>query len=314
MTPGEQAAQDVLISWTSIWVTAIIGGVTLIVAIASLVTSHQSRRNDKEGYLAEMRREWDSLGPEWHKILMYVYGPNWYYHSVPTEERKAHERLRNDFDKGGPDSFERQWQWAREKKRHVEHITRFLVGASDSITTGRWTVMEAYALLGNSIARHYEILLWLARQKPLREIPHVPLGAGGVWGDNIDSMREENTHDQHDAIIALAYLMRAEQCRRGDTYAHFVVELAEAMRQQEGRVARLAAHRTARNRGRLFPRWEITYRLHRAAFPWKRSAFEYERTEAIVGEEKWFLFRRPYETVGMTARRIRAIRAKTLSP
>lgn len=294
--------------WASVLTDALVGMATLIIAVAALYVASRAHRTDKDAFLAETRREWEQLGPDWNRVLMFVYGAEHYYHEVPLQERKDHAAVITTFDQARAGAYlSDEWEWTREQKATVRRISHFLAYASDALVTGKWTVREAYSLLGPNIPRHYQFLLWLAHRKPVSEVKRASPGGGAQWSNTIDQLPEFNTFDQQDALVLLAYLIRAEQCRRSDTHSHFVSEFAIEMRGAEGRAVRRALARTARVRGRIFPRLSLLRLLHTAAHPRKRSGFQFEREPLVKGDER-FLFRRPFESLKGANRRMGQLR------
>ncbi|MFG6402462.1 hypothetical protein [Microbacterium sp. P04] len=282
--------------WLGPAIEGVIGAATLVIAIAALYVARRAHRTDKDSFLAEIRREWEQLAPDWNRTLMYVYGAEHYYHEVPLDERKSHAKLVGEFStRKATESYTPEWEWIREQRTTVARVSRFLAYASDALITGRWTVREAYAILGPNIPRHYQALLWLAHRKTVENVEHATPGGGESWHSSIDQLPEFNTFDQQDALVLLAYLLRAEQCRRGDTYAHFVAQLAGEMKGDWGKAVRRASRRASRARGRLLPRVSVSLQLHLAAHPRKRFAFQFEREPLVPADAKDY-FRRPYES------------------
>ncbi len=234
---------------------------------------------------------------------MFVYGAEHYYHEVPLQERKDHAAVITTFDQARAGAYlSDEWEWTREQKATVRRISRFLAYASDALVTGKWTVREAYSLLGPNIPRHYQFLLWLAHRKPVSEVKRASPGGGAQWSNTIDQLPEFNTFDQQDALVLLAYLLRAEQCRRSDTIAILSPNCNRNARSRRQAVRRALA-RTARVRGRIFPRLSLLRLLHTAAHPRKRSGFQFEREPLVKGDER-FLFRRPFESLKGANRRM----------
>ena len=358
MTPVPDPSDSPGFQIAELWVQALVGLGTLVVALAALYVARRSHRTEKESFLADIRRQWEGLDADWNRVLMYVYGPDFYYHTVPPDERRTHSallrelgdadapaeddrrdtaarltrtaRLRRRFHDflrwlrmAGPgvavtaeeaiprDEWpeERRWQWVRWQRGTVFRVARFYSYASDALLTGRWTLGEAYALFGPEVARHFDTIVWMSGRKTVSEVLYAPGGQSQQWLNWIDSLRESNFHDHHDTLLVLAYALRAEQCRRADTYAHFVASLAHAMRTDAGSLVRRALWRSSRVRRRLWPRPSLLWSMHRAQYPLKRSAFSFDGI--YLQPHDYPVFRRPYEsTLGnevriarMTARR-----------
>lgn len=289
---------------------ALVGASTILVAIAALYVTLRAHRTDKENFLTEIRREWESLSPEWNRCLMYLYGADQYYHSVERAERAAHSAMVRRFVASRPVGFNNEeWEWVRDHRPEVARLGRFLSYASDALITGRWTLREAYALLGPYVGRHYGALLWISHRLPIDKVPFANPGGDEGWRSSLDQLPEFNMYDYQDSLVVLAFVLRAEQCRRGDTHAHFVPALALQLHDGWGTSVRRALHRSSRSRGRWWPRASLRRAIHRAEHPWKRSAFEFEK-HAIVKAHQVPLFQRPYESRVGNIHRIESLRRK----
>ena len=239
---------------------------------------------------------------------MYVLGADHYYHEATPEERDAHARmLRKIGKRSRGDSSDEQWKWTRHQRKIIFRTTRFLVFASDALLTGRWTIGEAYALFGPEVARHYQTILWMADRLESSEILFASPGGGKDWQQSIDQLRKSNFHDSQDALVVLAFILRAEQCRRGDTHPWFVSSLVEDLRGRWDQPTRRALLRASRARKRLFPRVSLVTCLHRARYPFKRSGYEFEKQAQSISELQPEHFRRPYESAKGNAARISRI-------
>ena len=280
-----------------LWVQAIIGVGTLIVALAALYVARRTHRTERENFLVAIRREWEELRPDWNRALMYLRGADDYYHEASPKERVAHTKRVARFSSADRMKFNtKSWEWVRDQRATVSKTARFLVYASDALLTGRWTVSEAYALFGPDVARHYDAILWMAHRRSANEVLYASPGGDEAWHASIDQLPEFNFYDSQDALVVLAFVLRAEQCRRGDTHAHFVSWLARDLRGEWSTASKRALWRASRARGRWFPRPSLVNSLHRARYPWKRSGYEFERDAIRSAEVHAPYFRRPYES------------------
>jgi hypothetical protein len=277
---------------------------TILIALAALYVARGTHRAEKESFLIAIRREWEELRPDWNRSLMYVNGADHYYHEVSPRERVEHAKRVKKFS-GDPEVFNtKSWEWVRDQRATVSKTVRFLSYASDALLTGRWTLREAYALFGPDVARHYQTILWMSHRKPSAKVPFASPGDGKEWQQSIDQLPEFNFYDSQDALVVLAFLLRAEQCRRGDTHGWFVSDLATELRGSWNVPVRDALSRASHARGRWFPRASLRLSLHRARHPWKRSGYQFEREALGMPEMNAEHFQRPYETKRGNGRRI----------
>jgi hypothetical protein len=297
-------ADTIAAAWADVATQALIGVATILVAVAALYVARRAHRTDKESFLTEIRREWEALSPDWNRCLMYLYGADQYYHSVDPRERAEHRAMVAKFVATRTGSLGNdEWTWRRDHRPIIARISRFLAYASDALITGRWTLREAYALFGPHVARHYGALIWMSHRMTIADVPSARPGGDVEWGRSIDSLPERNMFDSQDSLVVLGFLLRAEQCRRGDTHAHFVAMLATQLRGGWGRNVRRALYRASRSRGRWWPRVRLLAAIHRAEHPWKRSAYQFERTTYINPGDR-AVFARPWETALGNFRRI----------
>lgn len=282
----------------------------MVVAIASFYIARRTHRTEKEAFLIDIRREWEGLRRDWNLVLLYLYGPENYYPQVDRTDRENHQKFVASVLpklKTPTEYNEEVWQWAREERATVARAARFFAYASDALLTGRWTVREAYALFGPDVARHFKVILWMAHR--LEADAAVPSGGPRPtqnWLGQMIQLTEYSTHDQHDALVVIGFLLRAEQCRRSDLHSYHVADLADELAREWGLPLRRALRRASRARGRLLPRLGLRVAIHRSTHPWKRSAFEFEGDRTIP-RERWHLFKRPYESPLGNAVRIEQI-------
>jgi hypothetical protein len=288
----------------------LLGIATLAVALASLYIARRTHRTEKESFLIDIRREWDALRRDWNLVLLYLYGPENYYPQVDRQDRERHKKFVAAVDpqlKTPTDYNEEIWRWAREERATVARAARFFAYASDALLTGRWTVREAYALFGPDVARHFKVILWMAHR--LDADAAVPAGGprpSKNWLGQMIQLTEYSTHDQHDALVVIGFVLRAEQCRRGDLHSYHVADLADDLRGQWGPSLKNELRRASHARGRHVSRLSLRLAVHRSTHPWKRSAFEFEG-DGTVRAPRWHLFQRPYESVRGNAVRIERI-------
>lgn len=289
-------------------IQTLVGCATVLVALAAFYVARGTHRTEKESFLIAIRREWEDLRPDWNLALMYVLGPSHYYHEATPEERAIHADRIDKFQRGERDTvFADSWEWTRFQRGTVSKTARFLTYASDALLTGRWTVREAYALFGPDVARHYQSILWMAHRLPAAQVLYASPGGGSDWQSSIDQLPESNFHDAQDALVVLAFVLRAEQCRRGDTHAWFISYLAKDLRGAWDRPTRRALWRASRARGRWYPRISLAAALHRARYPWKRSGYQFETIAPQIEALEARHFRRPYESMKGNLYRIERI-------
>lgn len=149
---------------------------------------------------------------------------------------------------------------------------------------------EAYEVLGPDVARHHKTLRLLAHRRSDAD-------------DWLVQSTEFNNFDEQDAVLLFAFLLRAEQCRRGDTYAHFAVELAEEMRGPYRRQLKGCARRVKRVRHRLALPLRVQMLLWRGRHPRLAAAYSVPDEPIISGTQRK-LFRRPLEPMSLLRLRI----------
>ncbi|GAB3631880.1 hypothetical protein GCM10027421_12330 [Microbacterium shaanxiense] len=263
-----------------LFVQLTVGIGTILVALAAFFVARGTHRTEKEAFLVGIRREWENLRPTWSHVLMYLYGPAFYYHEVAEAEREKHN--------SSPIALQ-------EQRALVSRVSRFLVYASDALLTGRWTLREAYALFGPDLARFYHVILWMSHRKEGATVLFVPRATG----DDVDHLTEFGFYDSQDALVVLGFLLRAEQCRRGDLHPWFVTDLATELTGEWNKPVRAAVRRASRSRGRFYPRPSLLLSLHRARHPWKRSGYQFEKGAYDLSPKVMpkRAFRRPWETM-----------------
>lgn len=182
---------------------------------------------------------------------------------------------------------------ALELRSHVRPVTRFFSYAADSVLRGRWRMSEAYDVFGLDVARHHKII---------RELAH-----RGDWAKNNDNWliqsTEFNNFDEQDCVYLFAFLIRAEQCRRGDTYAHFTTELATEMRGEYRSNIRACINRVKRVRHRMYLPVSVNMLFWRGRHPRLASAYLVPE-EPLVDASERKLFRRPFEPITILRLRI----------
>lgn len=169
---------------------------------------------------------------------------------------------------------------------------------------------EAYALFGPDVARQYDTILWMSHRLSAGDVNFANPGGGEDWKRSIDQLPEFNFYDSQDSLVVIAFLLRAEQCRRGDTHAWFVSKLATDLTNTWDIPVRNALFRASRARGRLLPRPSLALALHRARHPWKRSGYQFERDAKGMREVDPSHFRRWCESKGANLVRINRISRK----
>ena len=292
-------------------IQALVGSATVLVALAAFHVARGTHRTEKDNFLISIRREWEDLRPDWNRALMYVMGAESYYHEASPKERTAHaKRIKKLQLRQRDTAFAKSWEWTRYERATVSRTARFLVYASDALMTGRWSIREAYALFGPDVARHYQTILWMAHRLPSSDVLFADPGGDANWKGSIDQLPEFNFYDSQDALVVFAHVLRAEQCRRGDTHPWFVSDLARDLRGAWDRPVRRALSRATRARGRWYPRISLTLSLHRARHPWKRSAYQFEHADLQNSFIDKTYFKRPYESSRGNSARIYALSKK----
>lgn len=204
---------------------------SLVVAAAAYGVAWKSHRSTRDAFVAEMRDRWGHQRENWNLLLMLLNGPSFYYAYASDAERHRAVALLEELN-----SEEEAIRDSAQKavRKLVLPVADFLATAGDALLNRRWSIAEAYELFGPDAARHYIAIMWLARR---------PEATPSQWGilsgsdstqrtspDPHDQIPEFNTYDRQDCLVLLAICLRAEQCRRGDTYPHFRLQLAHALR------------------------------------------------------------------------------------
>lgn len=262
------------------WVEAIAAVGGLLVAGLAAWFAIREHRNARESFVQEMRTQWAALGPRWARVLLAEHGSEFHYADASRAERDRAAELYMALHDDG-DGVEPGYSAALQLRADVRPISRFVAYAADAVLRGRWRVSEAYEVLGPDVARHHKTIRLLAHRRD-------------DAADWLVQATEFNTFDEQDCIFLFAFLLRIEQCRRGDTYGHFVVELAEEMRGGHRRALSAAVYRVKRVRRRIWMPLGVRYLLWRGCHPSVRSAYAVPE-EPIIGATKRRLFRRPLE-------------------
>lgn len=283
-----------------LWVTV----PALLTSLAAVFIALKSQRTDRQAFLADMRRQWDSVERAWAISLLYTNEADYFYSPASDEDRNRVGRLIEETNKTG-DVPLRTMGYERGNLRKV---VRFFVYAADSLISGKWTLSEAYLLFGPDVARHFETILWMSSRSPVR--PKGPRDPELTeWQDTVDGLTEFNFYDEQETVYLFAFLMRAEQCRRGDTYPHFVVDLAQRLNEGEYRKLRSYLGRASRIRGRWWARYRLIRALRGARRPRVASAFTHSM-DPIVSPEDMQLFRRTIFSRRLTMRRAKNLQSK----
>ncbi|MGQ3382299.1 hypothetical protein [Glutamicibacter sp. TV12E] len=276
----------------------------LLTSLAAVVIALKSQRTDRQAFLADMRRQWDSLEKEWATSLLYTNGSDYFYSPASEEDRNRVGRIIEETNETGDVplgtmGFERG---------NLRKVVRFFVYAADSLISGKWTLAEAYLLFGPDVARHFKTILWMSSRSRIR-----PKGRRDPelteWQDRVDDLTEFNFYDEQEAVYLFAFLLRAEQCRRGDTYPHFIVDLAQRLNAGEYQKLRTYLARASRNRGRWSAKYRLIRTLRDARRPRVASAFTHSQ-DPLVGPEEMHLFRRTIFSRRATIRKARKLQSK----
>lgn len=271
----------------STWISVVSAVGTLFVAAIAAVYTAREHRNAREGFMQSMRSQWNELSDAWSRILLAQHGPDFHYVDATPEQRQVAKRVYEDLsDELG---LEPGYSAALGLRKDVRSVVRFFNYAADAILCGRWRVEEAYEVFGPDVARHYKTVRLIAHRDNER-----------LW---FMQATEFNTFDEQDSVFLLAYLLRIEQCRRGDTYAHFMVNLANEMRQSVRAELKQSIRRVKRTRHRLWLPLAVQALLYRGRHPRVAAAYMVPEEPTISGVERE-LFRRPLETRWLTRARI----------
>lgn len=270
------------------WIEAAAAVAALIVAILAALYAIREHRNAREAFVQEMRLRWGELSRKWARILLAEYGPDFHYADATSEERASaavtFEALRDN------SGVEPGYSAALALRMDVRPITRFIAYAADSVLSGRWRVSEAYDVLGPDVARHHKTLRLLAHRRADTQ-------------DWLIQATEFNMFDEQDCVYLFAFLLRAEQCRRGDTHGHFIVELAEEMRGSDKGALAVASRRARRVRRRMVLPRGVRKLFRQGRRPNVRSAYGIPESPIISGTQR-LLFRRPLEPLVVLRLRI----------
>lgn len=302
------------ISNGAVFIQALAAIATVLVAVVAARFSIREQKNAREAFINEMRGHWENLAESWAVVLLADQGPDYHYADADPLLREFAAKIQRGLledesnvvnvaasdttipeDQNVDDEAAELdgYQAALVLRSFVRPVVRFFAYAGDSLLRGKWTVSEAYEVFGPDLARHHKII---------REVAH-----RGQWNNRSDfwiaQATEFNMFDEQDVVFIFAFLLRSEQCRRGDTYAHFIVELAKEMRYGHKQHLNACMRRTKRVRGKfLFPRGvRRAFRVGRK--PTVRSAFMVPET-AIVESSDYYLFRRILEPKNMLKARI----------
>lgn len=178
-------------------------------------------------------------------------------------------------------------EYVRSRRHHVRSVTRYFAFAADGLVRGKWSLEDAYMLFGPDVARHYNSILWLSHRRI------ASAGGGLSWRNEIDQFTEFNFYDEQDGVVALAFLLRATQCNRADTYPHLIIECAKELINGGYEEARAALTRYSRKRRRAgWPRRRLVRVLRRARYPRPEVLFTYG-LHPIISAEEMKLVRRP---------------------
>lgn len=278
---------------TPAWVEAIAAVGTLLIAVLATAYAVREHRNAREAFIVEMQRAWSRLGPSWARLVMIQLGSHTPYAITTKDERNKIEPIAQTLSQ---DNYSDDWDDARlAVQSDVRAVIRFLSYAAEGVVGARWRVGEAYTILGPDVARHHRLIRVLSHRE--------------AHGTPFLQSTEFNTFDEQDLVYLFAVLIRAEQCRRGDTYGHFIVELADEMRGPLGEAVQRCARRISRTRHRLGLPLRVRLLLHRAEHPRIASVFMMP-DNPIVGPDKYRLFRAPLEPLKITTARISRARRR----
>lgn len=284
---------------------------TIAVGVVAASIARRAARSDRDDFLARMADQWWAVKDDWNYILLASEGPDYHYADAsPTMRAEAGDIYRafqrdNEFmnavsgiegnpsdqllpeEDGDLDSYDA----ALKLRVRLRSVTRVLLRAANSVISGRMTTAEAYDIFGADVARHYRFIITLSHRQPT--------------GKLFEQATEFNTFDQSDCLYVFAFLLRAEQARRGDTYGHFIVELARSLRGLEGRAVDSSLHRLYLTRKKRNASRSIRRLFNVAKTPRVESVFLVP-IEPIVDPADHVLFRRRFEPQSRTERRIRA--------
>lgn len=270
------------------WIEAVSALGALIVAVLAASFAIREHRNARESFIQQMRSEWRLLGKSWARILLAQHGSDFHYADASASEREKARQLREALLTD--EDLEPGYTAALELRADVRPVTRFLSYAADSVLRGRWTVGEAYDVLGPDVARHHKTIRLLAHRE-----------RANLW---FEQAIEFNTHDEQDCLYLFAYLIRAEQCRRGDTYGHFVVELAKDLRVIHKGELSACIRRVKRVRHLLWLPDGVQFLLWRGRHPRVGSVYLQTDAPIIISGSERQLFRRPLEPTPLLRLRI----------
>lgn len=267
-----------------------------IVASLSLLIAIQTRRDGRESFIRSMRDRWDQQRDGWNLILMLRRGSSFYYAYATREAQEYADELLPQLDSSDQRAL-------REAKAKVRPVGDFLAGAGHALLAGRWTIDDAYEVFGADLARHHETVSWMGH----RRWGHPGWDAERRHGA-LAQIPEWNMFDHQDCLLLLSVIMRAEQCRRRDTYAHFCLELAEQLRDpRKGRDIWQTLRRARRVRGRRLPAWSssIGRLFWGAARPTLEQLIAHEESPIIKPNQYWLIRKRPFELGSRRDRRVK---------
>lgn len=272
------------------WWYAIAATGTLLVSVLAVLYAVREHRSAREDFVKEMRMEWGKLRTSWERTLMAEHGSQFHYVDATPNEREKAAHLYSDLRTSIKDPTDVGYSSALELRADVRKVARFLSYAADSLLRGRWQISEAYEVFGPDLGRHHRTIRMLAFRRA--GLP--------MW---LEQGLEFNTFDEHDCLFLLSIFLRAEQCRRGDTYPHFAVELAKEMRSELHEPIRQSIHRVTRTRRRLALPRGLRVLLRRGRRPRVKAAYGVP-TDPIIEDTEKFVFQFPLEPLWLLRLRI----------
>lgn len=260
------------------WPTFCLSLATLLVSSVAVIYAIREHRNSRESVIHEMRTKWNELQPAWARILMAEHGSDFHYADASRSERKRAKVIYYNLRSPITDPGGKGYEAALSLRSDVRAVTRFLNYAADSVLRGRWRMDEAYEVFGPDVARHHLTIRMLAHRRG--DIP-----------DWLEQALEFNTFDEHDCVFLFAFLLRAEQCRRGDTYAHFMIDLANEMQGPYRKFLDYSISNVKSTRRKLCLPLHVSLLLWRGRNPSVRTTFGLQDDPLIVGDDVMLLKR-----------------------
>jgi hypothetical protein len=199
---------------------------TIAIAFAALVYTIASHRNSRQARLFEIRQGWENIHDSWTWTVLLRRGPDDYYADANPEMR---QRLKTETEAYDSLEISEQMNVMRGYTSDVRKVARYLSFVAAEVLSLRVSVPEVYEIIGPEVARHRAVVYWLAGAQDGQE--HFdflnPLTNTSEWEMGLSQVPETVFHNQSIRITMLYELLWSEMAKRGDMYAHRIIDRAE---------------------------------------------------------------------------------------